>query len=116
MLRSTTIIRELQLSLAKVMLILKHSVRLHRNLLCGGVATCPGMACVLCAVLRTAHNTHAIFLVFMYLLAVCCFLHDAIIGIGSADPGILSVLWYFVFSVYFGSIIFLDIICCLNVR
>ena len=37
----------LQLSLAKIILILKHSVRLHRNLLCG----------VLCAVQSTAHNT-----------------------------------------------------------
>ena len=42
----------LQLSLAKVILILKHSVQLRRYLLCGGVAACPGMACVLCAVLR----------------------------------------------------------------
>ena len=42
-----------QLSLAKVILILKHSVRLRRNLLCGGVAACPGMACVLCAVQST---------------------------------------------------------------
>ena len=50
----------LQLSLAKVTLILKHSVRLHRNLLCGGVAACPSMACVLCAVQSTAHSTHAI--------------------------------------------------------
>ena len=40
----------LQLSLAKVILILKHSVRLHRNLLCGGVAACPNMACVFFAV------------------------------------------------------------------
>jgi hypothetical protein len=40
----------LQLSLAKVILILKHSVRLRRNLLCGGVAACPSMVCVLCAV------------------------------------------------------------------
>ena len=46
MFRSTTIIREL----AKVILILKYSVRLPRNLLCGGVAACPSMACVLCAV------------------------------------------------------------------
>ena len=30
----------LQLSLTKVILILKHSVRLRRNLLCGGVAAC----------------------------------------------------------------------------
>ena len=40
----------LQLSLAKVILILKHSVRLRRKLLCGRVAACPDMACVLCAV------------------------------------------------------------------
>ena len=30
----------LQLSLAKVILILKHSVKLRRYLLCGGVAAC----------------------------------------------------------------------------
>jgi len=30
----------LQLSLAKVTLILKYSVKLHSNLLCGGVAAC----------------------------------------------------------------------------
>ena len=40
----------LQLSLVKVILILKHSVRLRCNLL----------LCVLCAVLCRAHNTHAI--------------------------------------------------------
>jgi hypothetical protein len=50
----------LQLSLAKAILILKHSVRLRRNLLCGGVAACPGTARVLCAVLCTAHSTRAI--------------------------------------------------------
>jgi hypothetical protein len=47
----------LQLSLAKVMSILKHLVGLHRNLLCGGVAACPSMMCVLCAVQSTAHST-----------------------------------------------------------
>ena len=47
----------LQLSLAKVTLKLKHSVRLRRNFLCGGVSACPSMACVLCVVQRTAHNT-----------------------------------------------------------
>jgi len=40
----------LQLSLTKVILILKYSVKLRRNLLCGGVAACPSMACVMCAV------------------------------------------------------------------
>ena len=50
----------LQLSLAKVILILKRSVRLRRYLLCGGVAACPSMACVLCAVLCAAHNKQAI--------------------------------------------------------
>jgi len=39
----------LQLSLAKVILIFKLSARLLCNLLCGGVAACPSMACVLCA-------------------------------------------------------------------
>ena len=43
----------LQLSLAKVTLILKHPVRIRRNLLRGGVAACPSMACVLCAVHST---------------------------------------------------------------
>jgi hypothetical protein len=40
MFRSTTIIRELVLSLAKVMFILKHSVKLRRYMLCGGVTAC----------------------------------------------------------------------------
>jgi hypothetical protein len=48
MFRSTTIIRELVLSLAKV--ILKHSVKLRPYRLCGGVAACLGVVCVLCAV------------------------------------------------------------------
>jgi hypothetical protein len=49
MFRSTTIVRELVLSLAKVML--EHSVKLCPYGLCGGVAACLGVACVLCAVL-----------------------------------------------------------------
>jgi hypothetical protein len=48
----------LQLSLAKVILILKHSARLRHYLLFGGVTASPKMTCVLC--LDTAHNTHAI--------------------------------------------------------
>jgi hypothetical protein len=48
MFRSSTIIKELVLSLAKVTL--KHSVKLCPYRLCGGVAACLGMACVLCAV------------------------------------------------------------------
>jgi len=43
----------LQWSLAKFILILKHSVRLRRNLLYGGVAACPSVVCVLCAVQST---------------------------------------------------------------
>ena len=46
----------LQLSLAEVILILKHSVSLRRNFLCGGVAACPSVVCVLCDVLCTAHR------------------------------------------------------------
>jgi len=44
------------LSLAKVILISRHSVRL----LFGGVAACPSVTCVMCAVLRTAHSKHVI--------------------------------------------------------
>jgi hypothetical protein len=48
MFRSSTIIRELVLSLAKFML--EHSVKLCPYRLCGGVAACLGVARVLCAV------------------------------------------------------------------
>ena len=47
MFRSSTIIREHALNLAKVIFMLKHSVKLRRYLLCGCVAACHGMACVL---------------------------------------------------------------------
>ena len=45
---SMTIIKELVLHLAKV--ILKHSVKLHCYILCGDVAACHKSACVFCAV------------------------------------------------------------------
>jgi len=48
MFRSSTIIREIALNLAKVIFMLKHSVKLRRCLLCGCVAACHGMACVCC--------------------------------------------------------------------
>ena len=48
MFRSSTIIRELALNLAKVTFMLKHLVELRRYLLCGFVAACHGMACVAC--------------------------------------------------------------------
>jgi len=47
MFRPSTIIRELALNLAKVIFILKHSVKLRRFLLCCCVVACHGMACVL---------------------------------------------------------------------
>ena len=50
MFRSSTIIRELASNLAKVIFMLKYSVKLHSYLLCGCVAACHGMACVLYAV------------------------------------------------------------------
>ena len=40
MFRSSTIIRELVLNLAKVMFVLKHFVELGRYLLCGCVTAC----------------------------------------------------------------------------
>jgi hypothetical protein len=45
---SSTIIRKLVLCLAKIML--ERSVKLCPYRLCGGVAACLGVACVLCAV------------------------------------------------------------------
>jgi hypothetical protein len=47
MFRSSTIIMELALNLAKVILMLKHSMKLRLYLLCGCVAACHGMVCVL---------------------------------------------------------------------
>jgi len=55
MFRSSTIIREPALNLAKVILILKYLVKLRRFLLCGCVAACHGMACVLHAATQS-HN------------------------------------------------------------
>jgi hypothetical protein len=40
MFRSSTIIRELALNLAKFIFMLKHSVKLGRYILCGWVAAC----------------------------------------------------------------------------
>jgi hypothetical protein len=59
MFRSSTIIRERALNLAKVIFMLKHSVKLRRYLLSGCVAACHGMACVLHAVYAT-HNNNVI--------------------------------------------------------
>ena len=47
MFRSSTILRDLVQSLAKVTLLLKHSVKLRRCILCGDVAACREKACVL---------------------------------------------------------------------
>ena len=58
MFRSSVIIRELALNLAKVIFTLKHSVELRHYLLCGCVAACHGMACVLYAVHSAQHATH----------------------------------------------------------
>ena len=46
MFRSSTILRELVQSLAKVIFLLRHSVKLRRCLLCGDVAACRQTACV----------------------------------------------------------------------
>jgi hypothetical protein len=63
MFRSSTILRELVQSLTKVTLLLKHSVKLRRCILCGGVAACREIACVLFVVqtaVSTTNSTHAI--------------------------------------------------------
>ena len=55
MFRYSTVIRELALNLSRVIFTLKHSVKLRRYLLCGCVAACHGMACVLYAVQNAQH-------------------------------------------------------------
>ena len=77
MFRSSTIIRELALNLAKVIFTLKHSVKLGRYLLCGCVAACKGMACVLYAVHSaqyTTHTHHIVKVISMHIVRVfsCC--------------------------------------------
>jgi hypothetical protein len=57
MFRSSTIIRELTLNLAKIIFMLEHSVKLRRYLLCGCVAACHAIACVLHAVQNAQHVT-----------------------------------------------------------
>ena len=58
MFRSSITIRELALNLAKVIFILKYSVKLRRYLLCGCVRACRGMACMLHAV-QNATQSHS---------------------------------------------------------
>jgi hypothetical protein len=61
MFRSSTILRELVQSLTKVTLLLKHSVKLGHCILCGDVAACREMACVLFVVqtvVCTTNSTH----------------------------------------------------------
>ena len=52
MFRSSTILRELVQSLAKVTLLLKHSVKLHHCIFCGDVAVCRETVCVCCLLCR----------------------------------------------------------------
>ena len=56
MFRSTTIIRELVLNLAKVIFMLKHSVKSRRYMLFGDVAACHRAVCVLCDVHSAQHT------------------------------------------------------------
>jgi len=55
---SSTIFREFVQSLAKVIFLLKHSVKLCRCILCGDVAACHGTACVLFVVQTDAFSEY----------------------------------------------------------
>ena len=69
MFRSSTIIREPALNLAKVIFVLKHSVKLRRYLLCCCVTACHGMAFVLHAEQNASHSAqHATHTPFNYML------------------------------------------------
>ena len=59
MFRSSTILRELVQSLAKVTFLLKRSVKLCRCILCGDVAACHGKACVLFVVQTAVCTTNS---------------------------------------------------------
>jgi hypothetical protein len=59
MFRSSTIIRELALNLAKVIFMLKHSVKLRRYLLYDCVGACHEMACVFYAVQNATQSHYA---------------------------------------------------------
>ena len=61
MFRSSAIIRELALNLAKFIFTLKHSVKLRRYLLCGCVAACHGVACVFHVPSQPFHRSAAVF-------------------------------------------------------
>jgi hypothetical protein len=52
--RSSTIIRELVLSLAKVIFVLKHSVKLRRYMLLGDVAACHRAECTFPSLISSA--------------------------------------------------------------
>ena len=56
MFRSSTILRELVQSLVKVIFLSKYLVKLCRCILCGDVAACREMACVLFVVQLCLHN------------------------------------------------------------
>jgi len=58
MFRSTTIIRELEVNLAKVIFMLKHSVKLSRYMLFGDEAACHRATCVLCSLPNVQHTKH----------------------------------------------------------
>ena len=62
MFRSSSILRELVQSLAKVTFLLKHSVKLRRCILCGDVAACRGTACVLFVVQTAVCTTSAYYI------------------------------------------------------
>jgi hypothetical protein len=68
MFRSSTIIREPALNLVKVIFMLKLSVKLSRYLLCGCVAACHEIACVLYAVQNVTQSIGLELLINRY----CC--------------------------------------------
>ena len=74
MFRSSTILWELVQSLAKVTLLLKHSVKLCCLILCGDVAACHEMACVLFVVqtLVCTTNSQSVFWITIFQACQYC--------------------------------------------
>jgi hypothetical protein len=89
MFRSSTTIRDLVQSLTNVIFMLKHLMKLRRYLLCGCVAACHGMACVLHAVQNATYRSNsaqrATHTLFHEMLA-----HNRIINNDVLSPNVLT--------------------------
>ena len=72
MFRSSTILRKLVQSPAKIIFLLKYSVKLYRCILCGDVAACRETACVLFVVQLLVSEQYIESIMHGATIQVCC--------------------------------------------